>query len=90
MNEASLRKWHRWLALGIVAFVALQTLTGLIINLEDLFEIAVITHWSDFLHRGGGDFGTVYRTLLGLSLLTLAFFGVLIYVKIWQRSRKKS
>ena len=46
MIEASLRKWHRWLGLTIVLFVVLQSLTGLILNLEDLFEIPALTRWS--------------------------------------------
>ncbi len=52
MIEASLRKWHRWLGISIVLFVVLQTLTGLILNLEDLFEVAAVTGWSKLLHRG--------------------------------------
>ena len=89
MIEASLRKWHRWMGLGIVLFVVLQTLTGLILNLEDLFEIAAVTRWSNLLHRGLGDFGTVYRTILALGLLAMAFSGGLIFIKIRQRTRKK-
>ena len=89
MIEASLRKWHRWLGLTIVLFVVLQSLTGLILNLEDLFEIPAVTRWSNVLHRGLGDYGTAYRTLLALGLLGMAFSGFWIYVKIWQRRRKK-
>jgi uncharacterized iron-regulated membrane protein len=89
MLEASLRKWHRWLGIGIVLFVIIQSLTGLILNLEDLFEIAALTGWSKVLHRGLGDFGTVYRTILALSLLAMAFSGGLIFIKIRQRTRKK-
>jgi uncharacterized iron-regulated membrane protein len=89
MIEASLRKWHRYLGLSIVLFVVLQSLTGLILNLEDLLEIAAVARWSNMLHRGLGDYGTAYRTLLALGLLGLAFSGFWIYVKIWQRRRKK-
>ena len=88
MNEASLRKWHRWLGISIVLFVVLQALTGLILNLEDLFEIAAVTGWSKLLHRGGADFGTVYRTVLALGLLGLALLGGLIFLKIRQRTEK--
>jgi uncharacterized iron-regulated membrane protein len=89
MLEASLRKWHRWLGICIVLFVVLQTLTGLILNLEDLFDIDPITGWSNMLHRGLGDFGTAYRTLLALGLLVMAISGSLIFIKIRQRTRKK-
>jgi hypothetical protein len=89
MNEASLRKWHRWLGGSIVAFVVLQTLSGLVLNVEDIFEVAAITGWSNLLHRGGGDFGTAYRTILALGFLGLAILGVLIFFKIRQRTGKK-
>ncbi len=89
MNEASLRKWHRWLGISIVLFVVFQALTGLILNLEDLFEIAAVTGWSKALHHGLGDFGTVYRTILALGLLAMAFSGGWIFIKIRQRTGKK-
>ena len=89
MIEASLRKWHRWLGISIVLFVVFQALSGLILNLEDLFEIAAVTGWSKVLHRGLGEFGTVYRTILALGLLGMAFSGGLIFIKIRQRTRKK-
>jgi uncharacterized iron-regulated membrane protein len=89
MLEASLRKWHRWLGIGIVLFVVVQAFSGLILNLEDLFDIAVVTSWSKALHRGLGDFGTVYRTILALGLLFMAISGSLIFLKIRQRTRRK-
>jgi uncharacterized iron-regulated membrane protein len=89
MVEASLRKWHRWMGISLAVFIFLQALSGLVLNLEDLFEIAAVTGWSNVLHRGGSDFGTVYRTLLGLGLIGMAVSGSLIFYKIWQRTRKK-
>jgi hypothetical protein len=88
MNEAYLRKWHRRLGIGLALFIFLQTLSGLILNLEDLFDIAAVTRWSSILHRGGGEFGTVYRSLLGLGLLGMAVTGSLIFQKIRQRTQK--
>jgi hypothetical protein len=90
MNEAYLRKWHRRLGILFALFIFLQTLSGLILNLEDLVDIAAVTSWSNVLHRGGGEFGTVYRSLLGWGLLGMAVSGSLIFYKIWQRTRKKS
>ncbi len=89
MLEPSLRKWHRWLGITIVLFVVVQTLTGLILNLEDLFEVPTVSKWASLLHRGLGDYGTAYRTLLALGLLGMAGTGFSVYVKIWQRRRKK-
>jgi uncharacterized iron-regulated membrane protein len=88
MNEAYLRKWHRRLGIGFAVFIFLQTLSGLILNLEDLVDIAAVARWSSVLHRGGGEFGTVYRSLLGLGLLGMVFSGSLIFYNIRQRSQK--
>jgi hypothetical protein len=89
MNEAFLRKWHRRLGIGFAVFIFLQTLSGLILNLEDLVDIAAVTRWASVLHRGGGEFGTLYRTVLGFGLLGMAISGGCIFLKIWQRTRKK-
>jgi hypothetical protein len=86
MIEVSLRKWHRRLGITLLIFVILQVVTGLILNLDDLFEAP---HWVSVLHLGMGDSGTAYRTILALGLLGLALTGGWIYVKIWQRRRKK-
>lgn len=88
MNEANLRKWHRRMGISLVLFIFLQALSGLLLNVEDLFEKAAVIGWATVLHRGGGDFGIVYRTLLGLGLLGLAASGCLIFYKIQQRSQK--
>jgi hypothetical protein len=89
MNEAYLRKWHRRMGIVLAFFILLQTMSGLVLNLEDLFDIAALTGWSKVLHRGGGDWGTVYRSLLGLGLVGMAVSGSLIFYKIGQRARKK-
>jgi hypothetical protein len=89
MNEAYLRKWHRRLGIILALFILLQTASGVVLNLEDLVEIPLILGWANVFHRGGGDFGTVYRTLLGLGLLGMAASGSLIFYKIWQRTWKK-
>ena len=61
MIEPSLRKWHRWLGITIVLFVIVQTLTGLILNLEDFLEAPAVSKWASLLHRGLGEYGTAYR-----------------------------
>jgi hypothetical protein len=83
--EASLRKWHRRLGIALGIFIVVQVITGLILNLDDFFEAP---QWVSVLHRGLGDYGTAYRTLLSLGLLGLALTGGWIYLKIWQRRRK--
>ena len=89
MDEAYLRKWHRRLGIILALFILLQTASGVVLNLEDLVEIPGILGWANVFHRGGGDFITVYRTLLGLGLIGMAASGSLIFYKIWQRTRKK-
>lgn len=89
MIEASLRKWHRWLGLGLVVFVILQAVTGLTLTLSDLIDIGALDRWCSLIHRGGGDFGVTYRILLAMGLLFMAFSGILIFIKIRQRTRKR-
>ena len=89
MDEAYLRKWHRRMGIFLALFILLQVGSGVVLNLEDLVEIPLILAWANVFHRGGGDFITVYRTLLGLGLIGMAASGSLIFYKIWQRTRKK-
>ena len=89
MDEAYLRKWHRRMGIILALFIFLQTFSGLVLNLEDLFEIATVTGWANVLHRGGGDFGTIYRTFLGLGLFGMAVSGSFIFFRICQRNRKR-
>ncbi len=88
MKEAYLRKWHRRLGIILALFIFLQTLAALVLNLEDLFEIAAVTGWANVLHRGGGDFGTVYRTLLGLGFWVWPFPAVLFFLKFGSAPEK--
>jgi hypothetical protein len=89
MDEAYLRKWHRRLGIILAVFIFLQAASGVVLNLEDLVEIPGVFGWANVFHRGGGDFITVYRTLLGLGLIGMAASGSLIFIKTWQRTRKK-
>jgi hypothetical protein len=89
MDEVYLRKWHGRLGIFLALFILLQAASGVVLNLEDLVESFGILGWANVFHRGGGDFGTVYRTLLGLGLMGMAASGSLIFYKIWHRTRKK-
>jgi hypothetical protein len=89
MDEAYLRKWHRRLGIILAVFIFLQAASGVVLNLEDLVESPGILGWANVFHRGGGDFITLYRTLLGLGLIGMAASGSMIFYKIWQRTRKK-
>lgn len=88
MNEAYLRKWHRRFGIVLALFVFLQAASGFILNSATLLSFPQLAAWANWLHRGGGDFGTIYRTLLGLALMAMAVSGSLIFFKVWQRTRK--
>ena len=89
MNEASLRKWHRWLGISIVLFVVLQALTGLILNLEDLFEIAAVTGWSKAAAPRLGGFWDCLSNCPCPGPARLGLVGGPDFFKIRQRTGKK-
>ena len=41
-----------------------------------------------FIHHGAGSIGVIYRILLGIGLLFMAFTGALIYFQIKARTRR--
>ncbi len=88
MNELYLRTWHRRFGIVLALLVFLQAASGVVLNSQTLLHFPTLALWANWLHRGGGDFGTVYRTLLGLALMTMAVSGSLIFFKVWQRTRK--
>ncbi len=88
MNELSLRTWHRRFGMGLALFIFLQAASGFVLNAETLLQSPTLALWANTLHRGGGDFGTVYRALLGLALMTMAVSGSLIFLKVWRRTKK--
>jgi hypothetical protein len=89
MTEASLRKWHRRLGLTLALSIVFQAASGIVLNSETFSTFAIMAIWGNLLHRGGGDFGIVYRWVLGLGLIAMALMGSLIYLKIWQRTTKR-
>lgn len=89
MDEPYLRRWHRRLGLGLALFIFLQAVSGLVLNSDSLRQVPALALGANILHRGGGEFGALYRTLLGLGLAGMAVSGSLIFYKIWQRTRKK-
>jgi len=42
----------------------------------------------EFIHHGGGTFGTIYRILVGVGLAGMAVSGSIIFFKIKSRSRR--
>ena len=89
MNEAYLRKWHRRLGIVLALFIFAQALSGVVLNCAILESLPGLGYWANVLHRGGGEFGSLYRLLLGLGLAGMAFSGSLIFYRIWQRTQGK-
>jgi hypothetical protein len=91
MQEITIRKYHRYLGLILLPFMAVQTFTGLLFSVQyltmpPLFDLSPeirVLHYSYELT------GNVYRIILGLVTLIQAYFGLLIYFRIRARSRRK-
>ena len=97
MKESDLRRWHRTLGIIVAVFVIFQAGSGFVLSLNGLSiprthaheEGESLWHMSlEFIHRGGGTPGTIYRLAVGLSLLVMAVSGSMLFSKVRARSRK--
>jgi uncharacterized iron-regulated membrane protein len=97
MKESDLRRWHRALGIIVAVFLILQAGSGFVLSLNGLSILHTNAHeegeslWYmslEFIHRGGGTPGTIYRLAVGLSMLVMAVSGSVIFFKIRARSRK--
>jgi len=89
MEEASLRKWHRFLGIILALFIFVQAATGTLMALKFSLNFPVPLDVLEELHTSGGLAGNIYRILLGLGLMVMAVTGALIYLKIRARTKKK-
>ena len=87
MNEAYLRKWHRFLGIILALFIFVQAATGALISLQFALKFPEPLEVLEILHTGGGLAGNIYRMLLGLGLMVMATSGALIYLKIRARTK---
>jgi hypothetical protein len=91
MWETELRRIHRTVGIYLVAFLALQALSGLFIALGTLTGAARDTLWfaaAAGFHHDWNPVGSVYRILLGAAILGQGLGGVLIYLIIRARTPK--
>ena len=91
MREVKMRKFHRYLGIIVVWFLAVQVLTGLILSSGDLgFDQShsIFFKALGLIHFNWNPAGDVYRILLGLGALAQALTGIIIYFMIRTRSRK--
>jgi hypothetical protein len=91
MKEITLRKYHRVMGLLLFLFLAVQTVTGLLFSLQymtmpPLFDLSPEIRT---LHYGWSTPGNIYRILLAVGTLIQAVFGLIIYQRIWSRSRRR-
>ncbi len=89
MKEAILRKWHRSAGIVCVLFIIIQTVTGILLSVEDVLG----AYWGgqiQYLHYRFRPAGDYYRILLGFGLLWLAGSGAGIWFKIRQRTKEKA
>lgn len=103
MQESRLRRWHRLAGVGIALFLAVQAGSGLIMSLSHLLtegsHISTegapehthfpISELAEAIHSGGDVLGALYRAMLGLVALWMAFSGTWIFLNIRARSRGK-
>ena len=85
MKEGQLRFLHRKAGLVVVLFIVLQTVTGLVLTIEDMLD----TFWGGIFHGIHKRYeltGDIYRLVAGLGMMFMALTGVWISLKI--RGRK--
>jgi hypothetical protein len=91
MWETELRKIHRTVGIYLVAFLALQALSGLFIALGTLTGVPRDTLWFAMMagfHHDWNPVGSVYRILLGAAVVGQGLGGALIYKMIKARTPK--
>ena len=86
MKEKKLRQMHRNIGIILAFFIVLQSFSGLMLNIENMFD----KYWRIFhvIHYRLNQVGGIYRIIIGLGLLWMCFSGLMIYIKM--RARKKA
>ena len=87
MKEARIRKAHRTTGIVVALFILLQTVTGIVLTIENIAD----TYWGGIIHDLLQDFGlagNVYRLTLGLGLIWMVGTGGLIYRSILRRRKR--
>jgi uncharacterized BrkB/YihY/UPF0761 family membrane protein len=93
INQARLRNLHRALAPLMILPVLLTLITGSLYQMAELIGQVENFNWLLDLHKG--HFGSlnleaIYPFLNALGLLTLAFTGLLMWVKTRRIARRHS
>lgn len=91
MLEAKIRQLHRVGGIYLVAFLALQVVSGLLIAWGTLMDSPRDTFWfaaMDSIHHNWNPVGSVYRIILGVLTTGQALGGVFIYLLMRARLNK--
>ncbi|MFC1606611.1 hypothetical protein ACFL47_01465 [Candidatus Latescibacterota bacterium] len=87
MKEAQLRSVHRKAGLVLSLFIVLQTVTGLVLTVEDLLD----TFWGGIfhgLHKRYELAGDIYRLIAGVGIMFMVVTGVWVAMKMRERRSK--
>jgi uncharacterized iron-regulated membrane protein len=85
MKEKTLRQIHRSAGVILAFFIIIQTFSGVLLSLHILPAGSI----PGVIHFQLGITGTLYRIILGLGILWMAFSGLWINMKIRARSVSK-
>ncbi len=88
MKEPHLRKWHRNAGMALLVLILLQVATGLILTVENMLG----QYWGGILydiHEGLGFAGHAYRLILGAGLLWMSYSGLMIFLALRNRKKKR-
>ena len=93
MLEPGVRKVHRSVGIYLVAFLAIQALTGLLISMETLSGSDRTGLWSALvagIHHDWNPVGSVFRIILGVFTALQGITGVIIFMLMRARTRKQA
>jgi hypothetical protein len=85
MKEKTLRQIHRSAGVILAFFIIIQAFSGVLLSLHILPAGSI----PGVIHFQLGIAGTLYRIILGIGILWMAFSGLWINMKIRARSVSK-
>jgi succinate dehydrogenase/fumarate reductase cytochrome b subunit len=89
MQEARMRRLHRYWGIILAPFLAGQAISGGLLALGGLIgPIPYFHQWMAVSHYAWDPWGSIYRVLLGLVILFQGITGALIFIKMRARRAK--
>ena len=89
LKEKQLRQGHHYAGIPLAIFIILQSATGVVLSMEDLFG----GYWEGIIrdiHYRFGYIGSIYRIVLGMGILWMAISGIMIFIRIRARTKAAS